>query len=159
MRTCLGFSQKSIGIIKRGLQKSGLFFLINGQKEYQPADHYYVYSIYSIDILHSGQVTAIHVKISIRRYHLRISFSSAMIWYWTMLLVVFNGTGTMQSCDCPTHSEATLILKCMGEKISWIRKLPLWHHQMETFSALLTFCVRTSPVTGEFHSQRSVTRS
>ena len=30
---------------------------------------------------------------------------------------------------------------------------------METFSALLTFCAGNSPVTGEFPSQRSVTRS
>ena len=29
-----------------------------------------------------------------------------------------------------------------------------WRHQMETFSALLAFCVGNSPVTGEFPSQR-----
>ena len=29
---------------------------------------------------------------------------------------------------------------------------------METFSALLAFCVRNSPVTGEFPSQRPVTQ-
>ena len=34
-----------------------------------------------------------------------------------------------------------------------------WRHQMETFSALLTLCVGNSPVTGEFPSQRPVTRS
>ena len=32
-------------------------------------------------------------------------------------------------------------------------------HQMETFSALLDYCVGNSPVTGEFPSQRPVTRS
>ena len=32
-----------------------------------------------------------------------------------------------------------------------------WHHQMETFSALLALCAGTSPVTGEFPSQRPVT--
>ena len=32
-------------------------------------------------------------------------------------------------------------------------------HQMETFSALLTICVGNSPVTGQFPSQRPVTRS
>ena len=32
-----------------------------------------------------------------------------------------------------------------------------WWHQMETFSALLAFCVGNSPVTGEFPSQRPVT--
>ena len=37
--------------------------------------------------------------------------------------------------------------------VSW------WHHQMETFSALLALCAGNSPVTGEFPSQRPVTRS
>ena len=40
-----------------------------------------------------------------------------------------------------------------GDRIAW------WRHQMETFSALLAFCVGNSPVTGEFPSQRPVTRS
>ena len=34
-----------------------------------------------------------------------------------------------------------------------------WRHQMETFSALLPLCAGNSPVTGEFPSQRPVTRS
>ena len=34
-----------------------------------------------------------------------------------------------------------------------------WRHQMETFSALLAFCVRNSPVTGEFPTQMPVTQS
>ena len=34
-----------------------------------------------------------------------------------------------------------------------------WRHQMETISALLAICAGNSPVTGEFHAQRSVTRS
>ena len=36
---------------------------------------------------------------------------------------------------------------------------PWWHHQMETFSALLALCAGNSPVVGEFPSQRPVTRS
>ena len=36
---------------------------------------------------------------------------------------------------------------------------PWWHHQMETFSALLALCPGNSPVTGEFPGQRPVTRS
>ena len=38
-------------------------------------------------------------------------------------------------------------------RVSWLR------HQMETFSALLAPCAENSPVTGEFHAQRPVTRS
>ena len=34
-----------------------------------------------------------------------------------------------------------------------------WRHQMETFSAWLALCVENSPVTGEFPTQRLVTRS
>ena len=34
-----------------------------------------------------------------------------------------------------------------------------WSHQMETFSALMAFCAGNSPATGEFPSQRPVTRS
>ena len=43
----------------------------------------------------------------------------------------------------------------------WSRTLSCtwWHHQMETFSALLALCAGNSPVTGEFSSQRPVTRS
>ena len=36
---------------------------------------------------------------------------------------------------------------------------PWWRHQMETLSALLALCVGNSPATGEFPSQRPVTRS
>ena len=34
-----------------------------------------------------------------------------------------------------------------------------WRHQMETFFALLAFCVGNSPLTSEFPTQRPVTRS
>ena len=36
---------------------------------------------------------------------------------------------------------------------------PCWRHQMETFSALLAICAGNSPVTGEFTTQKPVTRS
>ena len=36
---------------------------------------------------------------------------------------------------------------------------PWWCHQMETFSSLLAICAANSPVTGEFSTQRPVTRS
>ena len=40
-------------------------------------------------------------------------------------------------------------------------KIPIlwWRHQAETFSALLAICAGNSPVTGEFPTQRPVTRS
>ena len=39
------------------------------------------------------------------------------------------------------------------------RFLAWWRYQMKTFSALLALCEGNSPVTGEFPSQRPVTRS
>ena len=42
---------------------------------------------------------------------------------------------------------------CEWGPFSW------WRHRMETFSALLAICAGNSPVTGEFPSQRPVTRS
>ena len=41
----------------------------------------------------------------------------------------------------------------------YINSYTWWRHQMETFYALLAFCAGNSPVTGEFPSQRPVTRS
>ena len=45
----------------------------------------------------------------------------------------------------------------------WVHTLscprPLWRNQMEIFFALLALCAGNSPVTGEFPSQRPVTRS
>ena len=41
----------------------------------------------------------------------------------------------------------------MSSDTSW------WHHQMETFSALLDLCAGNYPVTCEFPSKRPVSRS
>ena len=45
------------------------------------------------------------------------------------------------------------VAACIKLWCSW------WRHQMETFSALLAICMGNSPVTGEFPSQKPVTRS
>ena len=47
----------------------------------------------------------------------------------------------------------------MGVNNFLIRLNTWWHHQMETFSALLAICVGNSTVPGEFPTQRPVTRS
>ena len=41
----------------------------------------------------------------------------------------------------------------------WIKMWSWWRHQMEAFSALLALFAGNSPVTGEFPSQRPMTRS
>ena len=53
-----------------------------------------------------------------------------------------NAVDSLQPISAPKYSSST-----------W------WHHQMETFSALLTLFSGKSPLTGEFPSQRSVQRS
>ena len=53
------------------------------------------------------------------------------------------------------HWKSVLTIERMDPFVSHI----WWRHQLETFSALLALCVGNSPVTGEFPSQRPVTRS
>ena len=54
---------------------------------------------------------------------------------------------------CRHYHFDTLPSRASHSNLSW------WRHQMETFSALLVLCAGNSPVTGEFPSQRPVTRS
>ena len=51
------------------------------------------------------------------------------------------------------NSHVYLMICQHSFRASW------WRHQRETFSALLVLCAGNSPVTGEFPSQRPVTRS
>ena len=47
-----------------------------------------------------------------------------------------------------------------GDAMTWTHfPHTWWRHQMETFSALLAICAGNSPVSGEFPTQRPVTRS
>ena len=55
--------------------------------------------------------------------------------------------------QCCQNSLTPCMLWCPQGPTTW------WCHQMETFSALLAFCVGNSPVTGEFPAQRSATRN
>ena len=55
-------------------------------------------------------------------------------------------------------TSSLLVVSCHAfAHILWL--FSWWRHQMETFSALLALCAGNSPVTGEFPSQRPVTRS
>ena len=53
----------------------------------------------------------------------------------------------------PTEYAHGFVVCCFAFLVPW------WRHQMETFSALLTLCAGNSQVTGEFPTQRPVTRS
>ena len=50
--------------------------------------------------------------------------------------------------------------RCLDRTVSMsYRRFSWWRHQMETFSALLALCAGNSPFSGEFPTQRPVTRS
>ena len=56
-----------------------------------------------------------------------------------------------------SHGIDRVLLKYSGPSTRRIN--PRWRHQMEAFSALLALCAGNSRVTGEFPTQRPVTRS
>ena len=66
-----------------------------------------------------------------------------VLMFGKILIVCYYCSGI--GCNCHLSSNDSLL--------SW------WRNQMETFSALLALCEGNSPVTGEFPSQRPVTRS
>ena len=76
----------------------------------------------------------------------------------------FFGQTTL--CDEPTNKLASAHRGAVWEGLvislllaCWTNTVPWWRHQMEVFSASLARCAGNSPVTGEFHTQRPVTRS
>ena len=61
---------------------------------------------------------------------------------------------------CPTTIDYMIYVR-VGDITNPLQqqRMACWRHQMEPFSALLALCAGNSPVTGEFLSQRPVTRS
>ena len=62
----------------------------------------------------------------------------------------------------PPGFRPQIFTKTQTHYLTWVPYklwLAWWRHQMESFSALLALCAWNSPVTGEFPSQRPVTRS
>ena len=58
-----------------------------------------------------------------------------------------------RSVSAPTWMGYLFQIWRWGLNFSW------WRHQLDTFPALLTLCAGISPITGEFPSQRPLTRS
>ena len=81
-----------------------------------------------------------------------IAMCSVCIWSW---YITIQCVWELWFQNCSKFFNLTFICFVFpGEfKPKW------WRHQTETFSALLALCAGNSPVTGEFPSQRSVTRS
>ena len=57
------------------------------------------------------------------------------------------------------RSVVSVLIRCDRLEDVWTTTWAWWHHQMETFSALLAIWAGNSPVPGEFLAQRPVTRS
>ena len=79
-------------------------------------------------------------------------------WKWPFDLLT-SGTGlTSGTCGLSTRPTIyRMMLHLADSSVNPSRTW--WRHQMETFSALLAICTGNSPVTGEFPTQRPVTRS
>ena len=73
--------------------------------------------------------------------------------------------GSVKCLYCIESIVKTIVLFTTNRKFPWwilglqIEFVTWWRHQMETFSVSLSICAGNSPVTGEFPSQRPVTRS
>ena len=67
-------------------------------------------------------------------------------WFWGTIKIIIQNKPT-------TFTTLYIIRQNSSHSVG------AWHHQMETFPVLLALCAGNSPVTGEFPSQRPVTRS
>ena len=77
---------------------------------------------------------------------------SAHVIYWYLIYT--------QKCLHTSGLSVWLAIKMKHETAGTsLIGSPWWRHQMKTFSALMALCVGNSPLTREFPSQRSVTRS
>ena len=80
--------------------------------------------------------------------------------FWIILYKWSTGRKPKSWCILCCHLLVVSWLHTLSH-IGWITVTmkTWWRHQMETFSTLLALYAGNSPVTGEFPSQRSVTRS
>ena len=99
----------------------------------------------------------------------------SLVQYWYIYIKVKDWLLGFETVSCCKFMAAWVILysliwyhtrfcgnmeTTMNSEVSvWSAIYSWWRHQMETFYASLALCVENSPVTGEFPSQRPVTRS
>ena len=108
-----------------------------------------------------------HVQIFLRNTPVLL-FSTWLGWLSNMSLFWLRMTSRMMELPMGNTGRLGVISMDNSHSITtvyhndlWIppRHFTRWRHQMETFSAFLAFCKGNSPVTGEFPTQRPVTRS
>ena len=113
--------------------------------------HYTIYARSAVDL---------NLIFSLLRYHLRwfenLHHSHACLFCGSLELHVYYYVQAftmhaLRNMSISPYKYARVIAE--GDTLKW------WRHQMETISALLALCDYNSPVTGEFPTQRPVTRS
>ena len=122
--------------------------------------------IYNVSYVHNLTLRLIRYKLHTEQYSVKIISSDmhfrrgnnpgpicnvAVIFVLSPISTYEVGKLYSQFCIIPWYASP-----CFG-LCSYVHTW--WRHQMETISALLALCAGNSPVTGEFPSQRPVTRS
>ena len=82
-------------------------------------------------------------------------------FYW-MTPNLFTADANITRIDCVKISRLLTSPAADSKMVQMVWNKcfsPWWRHQMETFSVLLAICAGNSPVSGEFPTQRPVTRS
>ena len=92
-----------------------------------------------------------YLKLSLRYYDLVMTYGSWSITGFN------NGLSKRETAFIRTNADVSLPTQPGIHPNEY--SMSLWRHQMETFYALLALCAGNSLVTGEFASQRPVTRS
>ena len=91
------------------------------------------------------------------------------VWNTGLILDLHPANGRLRYKETPsligwaknprTSYKCTVTVSIKRSGVWYYTLVPRWRHQMETFPAFVALCAGNSPVTGEFPSQRPVTRS
>ena len=119
-----------------------------------PGSHCWIHPGSRLVPSHAVKTLQLIWRTGTRRFHLRVpdlQMSCTLTWLEdrTTACIAVPTMAVRVICAIVRSKYTSAVLSL----VSW------WRHQMETFSALLALCVGNSPVTGEFPTQRSVTRS
>ena len=113
-----------------------------------------IFLFISIQMYHSFTYTSVKNVYRLRDSRRSIKqtpIQLSSLWYdWSRTC-----TGVLTHLPrCPL----TNMLTCGGTSSAKAHTYMWWRHQMETFSTLLALCAGNAPITGEFPTQRPVTR-
>ena len=116
-----------------------------------------LYIIFLVCTHNNQKIASLYVN---RVYSMKYVYHFLVVWYGVDILSTRSGFVCSISHDRPKCKWTSVWVNNSYEytKNENIKKT-WWRHQMETFSALLAICADNSPVSGEFSTQRPVTRS